>query len=652
MSARDRRRDAARSNPAHGGAWAVLLARFGGEEVRGARRGVRYNPRHRLAMVGGTLALCSVALVGRAFDVQVLNNDFYVRQGDARALREIPIPTSRGMITDRNGEPLAVSTPVESVWANPQELLKHPDRIPELAEALDVPADYLTRKLTQRADKEFMYLQRRINPSQARKILAHGIPGVSSQREFRRFYPQGEALAHVLGFTNIDDAGQEGLELAFDEWLRGTPGAKRVIRDGQGRIIENVDLLRPAEPGRDLTLTIDRRIQYLAYRELRNALLEADASSGSVVVLDIATSEVLAMANLPSFNPNDLDGDRSDARRNRAVTDVVEPGSTMKPITIAAALSQGIVTPATVVDTSPGYMANGRYTINDFRNYGALTITGIITHSSNVGVAKLAERLPDDYFYDFVHGFGYGDKPGSGFPGESSGVLAGPGQWSGTDKRTMSYGYGLSATPLQIAMAYAALANDGVLTAPTFVKGQRNEGERVVDARVADQVLRMMQTVTETGGTATGAAILGYHVGGKTGTARKFSPTGGYSNKYIALFAGVVPVENPRFSMVVVINEPDSSKGYGYGGGAVAAPVFRNVMAGALRLMDVPPDDIETWLAAQAAEQAKRAKAAGGAGESGPVLPTAVAASTAGTASGPASLPDALPEPVTVGGAR
>jgi cell division protein FtsI (penicillin-binding protein 3) len=652
MSARDRRRDPRREG--RGGqagprlSWSRLAALFRDDEVRGARRGTRYNPRHRLAMVGGTLALCSVALVGRAFDVQVLNNDFYVEQGDARALREIPIPVSRGMITDRNGEPLAVSTPVESIWANPQELLRHPDRIPELAGVLGVPVDYLTRKLGQRADKEFMYLQRRINPGQARKILAHGIPGVFSQREFRRFYPQGEALAHVLGFTNIDDAGQEGLELAFDEWLRGNPGAKRVIRDGQGRIIENVDLIRPAEPGRDLTLTIDRRIQYLAFRELRNALLEASASSGSVVVLDIATSEVLAMANLPSYNPNDLDGGRSDARRNRAVTDVVEPGSTMKPITVAAALTRGIVTPATIVDTSPGYMPNGRYTINDFRNYGALTVTGIITNSSNVGSAKLAERLPDDYFHDFIERFGYGHKPGSGFPGESSGVLAAPDRWSGTTKRTMSYGYGLSATPLQIATAYAALANDGVLTAPTFVKGQRNEGERIIEPEVADQVLRMMQTVTETGGTATGAAILGYHVGGKTGTARKFSPTGGYSDKYIALFAGVVPIENPRFAMVVVVNEPDSSKGYGYGGGAVAAPVFRNVMAGALRLMDVPPDDIETWLAAQAEAQAKRARRNGGrTPDDAPVLP-AVASTTAGALPAPVS----LPAPAGTGGAR
>ena len=625
--------------------WRSLKELFASDDRR-PRRGVRYNPRHRLTLVGGTLALCSVALVGRAFDVQVLNNDFYVRQGDARALREIPIPTSRGMITDRNGEPLAVSTPVESVWANPQELLKHVDRIPELAKLLGVPADYLTRKLGQRADKEFMYLKRRISPAEAQRVLDHEIPGVFSQREFRRFYPQGEALAHVLGFTNIDDRGQEGLELAFDDWLRGTPGSKRVIRDGQGRIIENVDLLKPAQPGHDLTLTIDRRIQYLAFRELRRALLEHDASSGSAVVLDVDTGEVLAMANLPSYNPNDLEGGRQDARRNRAVTDVVEPGSTMKPITIAAALASGKVTPDTIVDTSPGYMRNGPYTINDFRNYGALTVTGVITHSSNVGAAKLALKLSDDYYYKFVRQFGYGSKPGSGFPGESTGVLKSPDQWYGTDKATMAYGYGLSVTPLQVAVAYAALANGGKLIAPTFVKGQRNEAEDIIEPELAHEVLAMMQTVTERGGTATGAAILGYHVAGKTGTARKFSPQGGYSDQYVALFAGVVPVENPRFSMVVVVNEPDASAGHGYGGGAVAAPVFKNVMAGALRLMDVPPDDIETWLAAQAGAQAKRIRANGGKPVAdAPVLPVTVADATDAAAPG-------LPDPVTVGGAR
>ncbi len=591
--------------------------------------------RKRLMIVGGALALGSVALVVRAFDVQVVNNAFYLQQGQARSLREIPIPTSRGMITDRNGEPLAVSTPVESVWGNPKELLENPARIPELAVALEVPADVLTRKLTQRANKEFLYLKRRISPEQARRILAHNIPGVFSQREFRRFYPQGEAMAHVLGFTNVDDRGQEGLELSFDHILSGKPGSKRVIRDGQGRIVESVDLIKAAEPGQDLTLTIDRRIQFLAYRELRNQLVKTGASSGSAVVLDIATGEVLAMVNLPSYNPNAVAMGNADTHRNRAVTDVFEPGSTMKPITVAAALNAHIVTPDTRIDLNPGYMQLGRYTIRDHSNYGVQTITGVITKSSNIGAAKLAARMKDQYFYDFIRQFGYGQKPGSGFPGESAGVLAMPSRWSGTTKATMAYGYGMSATPLQIAMVYASLGNGGKLITPTFVKGERNEPRQVLDPQVAHEVMRMMQTVTETGGTATQAAILGYHVAGKTGTARKYSETGGYTRRYLSYFAGVVPVQNPRFSMVVVVNDPDPERGYF--GGLVSAPVFRTVMDGALRLMDVPPDDIDTWIAAQNnAQHANELR-----GEEGPVLPDASAA---------APLADAtLPAPVNGG---
>ena len=593
----------------------------------------QFNLRGRLLLVAGTLGLSSLALVGRAVDLQLIDNDFYRQQGDARFLREIPIPTSRGMITDRNGEPLAVSSPVESVWGNPQELLKNPERLPELAKALDVPLDHLTRKLSRRSDKEFMYLRRRINPDQARAILAHDIPGVFSQREFRRFYPQGEALAHVLGFTNIDDRGQEGVELAFDDWLRGTPGAKKVIRDRRGRIVENVDLVRAAQPGRDLTLSIDRRIQYLTYRELKHALLETGASSASAVVLDIATGEVLAMANLPSYNPNAVDGSKRDAHRNRAVTDVVEPGSTMKPITVAAALAAGVVTPDTLVDTNPGWMPNGRWRTTDTRNHGVLTVTGVITKSSNVGAAKLAHMLPDQQFYDFIRRFGYGSAPGSGFPGESSGVLSAPSNWSGTRKQTMSYGYGLSATPLQIAEAYAAFANDGKRIAPTFVKGQRNEPQQIISPALAHTVMKMMQTVTEPGGTATTAAILGYHVAGKTGTSRMASG-GGYSRKYVSLFAGVVPVDNPRFSMVVVVSEPDPSR-RGYYGGSVSGPVFHNVMQGALRLMDVPPDDIETWLAAQAKAQRKQGIGTAAA------EPDATAADETGTTPAPATRVDA-----------
>jgi len=560
-----------------------------------------FNLRGRLMLVCGGLGLCSLALIGRAVDLQLVDNDFYRKQGDERFLRELEIPTTRGMITDRNGEPLAVSTPVESIWANPRELARYPDRLPALASALGVPADYLQRKVSQRADKEFMWLQRRMNPAVARRILALDIPGVFSQREFRRFYPQGDALAHVLGFTNIDDQGQEGVELAFDDWLRGKPGLEKVIRDRRGRIVENVDLVQPATPGKDLTLSIDRRIQYLAYRELKRQLLESGASSGSAVVLDIATGEVLAMANVPSFNPNAVETADRDAHRNRAITDTFEPGSTAKPLTVAAALEAGAITPQTLFNTSPGWIANGRYRTTDTHNYGTLDTTGVIRKSSNVGASLIARRLSDQQFYDFFRKMGYGTSTHSGFPGESSGSFPAPSRWSGTSKQTMSYGYGFSVTPLQVARAYAAIANGGRAIQPTFVKGERNDPKQVLDPKIAGEVMKMMQTVTEPGGTATQAAILGYHVAGKTGTSR-MAEGGGYSRKYVAFFAGVVPVDNPRFAMAVVINEPTQGSYYG---GLVAGPVFHNVMEGALRLMDVPPDDIDAWLAAQSAAEAR-----------------------------------------------
>ncbi|MET0549324.1 MAG: penicillin-binding transpeptidase domain-containing protein [Xanthomonas sp.] len=557
-----------------------------------------FNLRGRLALVGAALGLCSVTLIGRAAYVQLINSDFYQRQGEARYLRELPIATSRGMITDRNGEPLAVSTPVESIWVNPQELLRSPDRIPQLAQALELPVDELTAKLSQKADKEFMYLKRRINPDKAHAVVALGIPGVFSQREFRRFYPQGEAMAHVLGFTNIDDRGQEGLELAFDSWLRGKPGAKRVIRDRKGAIVESIDLVKPAQPGKDLTLSIDRRIQFLAYKELRNALVENKAAGGSIVIMDVATGEILAMVNLPTYNPNAVNGVNPDVRRNRAVTDLVEPGSTMKPLTISTALKAGVVTKDTLIDTNPGYMAVGRFTIKDVpRNNGVLTVTGVITRSSNIGAAKIAAKLPDQTFYDQVHSYGYGSSPHSGFPGESAGVFPSPARWSGSSKTTMSYGYGLSVTPLQIARAYCALGNGGRLVTPTFVKGQHEDSKQVLDPAIAKEVVAMMETVVTQGG-AKGAAILGYHVAGKTGTARKAGPGGYERGHYNALFAGLVPASNPRFATVIVINDPQGAKYYG---GLVSAPVFHNVMEGALRLMDVPPDDIQSWLAAQAA---------------------------------------------------
>lgn len=582
-----------------------MKSRDKNQAPRGRNR-ARFNLRGRVLLVVCALGLCSVSLIGRAAYVQLVNRDFYQREGNERFVRNIEIPTSRGMITDRNGEPVAVSSPVESIWCDPQELLKYPGRLPELARALGEPLDTLTSRLSQRAEKEFYYLKRRINPDEARKILAHGVPGVYSKREYRRFYPQGEAMAHVLGFTNIDDRGQEGVELAFDEWLRGSPGAKKVIRDNRGRIVENVDLVKQAQPGKDLTLSIDRRIQFLAYRELRNALITHGASSGSAVVLDVATGEVLAMVNLPTFNPNAASLGKPDAHRNRAVTDLFEPGSTAKPLTVAAGLETGAITPATLFDTNPGWMPNGRYRTTDTHNYGVLDTTGVIRKSSNVGAAKIANRLDNRQFYDFFRKMGYGQSTRSGFPGEAAGLFPAPDQWSGTSKQTMSYGYGLAVTPLQVAHAYATLANGGRAIQPTFVKGERNEPKQVLDPTIAAEVMKMMQTVTEPGGTAVQAAILGYHVAGKTGTSRKAS-AGGYSRNYLSFFAGVVPVDNPRFAMAVVVNDPTNGSYYG---GSVAGPVFHNVMEGALRLMDVPPDDIETWIAAQEKGDAKRATAA------------------------------------------
>ena len=560
------------------------------------------NTRMRLYVVLGVLALCASSLIVRAVDLQLLDKEFYQQQGDARFLREIPIPTSRGMITDRNGEPLAVSSPVESIWANPQELLPAPEQLPALAKALGISLELLTQRLSQRADKEFVYLRRHMNPDEAQDIVALGIPGVYSQREFRRFYPVGEITAHVLGFTNIDDRGQEGLELAFDEWLTGTPGAKRVIRDRRGRIVENVDLLRAAEPGHDLALALDRRIQYLAYRELKTALLENQAGSGSVVVLDVASGEILAMVNQPSYNPNAREASTTATHRNRAVTDVFEPGSVMKTLTVAAAMEAGKFRPDTPIDTAPGsLLLAGGYTIRDFKNYGTLDVTGVLTKSSNVGATKIAMTLPNEVQYDLYRRFGLGQASGSGFPGESAGVLSAPNHWGPAEKATISYGYGLSTTLLQLARAYAAIGNGGRIIEPTFVKGANNPSHQVIDPALAGQLLGMLETVTGPGGTATKANVLGYRVGGKTGTSRKASAGGYAAKRYTSVFVGLVPASAPKFAMAVSINDPQSHDAAGnlvYGGGAVAAPVFHRVMDGALRLMDVAPDNVQQWYAA------------------------------------------------------
>lgn len=559
----------------------------------GRRRGAGPSARRRMVVVVGLLGLVSVALIARAFDLQVVRKQFYQKQGDARFLREVPIPVSRGTIFDRNGEPLAVSTPMMSIWANPAEVLDSDEHIPALAQALGVDADGLKAQLAQRSDREFVYLRRQMAPAAAQAVLDLGIPGINGQREFKRYYPSGEVTAHVLGFTNIDDRGQEGLELAYDDWLAGKPGAKRVIRDRMGHVVEDIEQVRAPKPGQNLTLSIDRRIQFLAYSELKNALEKSQASSGSMVVLDARTGEVLAMVNLPTYNPNAIGGSRPDQRRNRAMTDVLEPGSTVKPILMAAALSSGRFTPTSpIIDTTGGHWYFQGHDIHDTHNYGLLTPTGVITKSSNVGAARIAMQLDTSLMYDTYRAFGLGNSTESGFPGEASGHLRIGRDWRPLEKAILGYGYGLNVTVLQLANAYATIADGGVMHSPTFIKGGESEARQIISAEVANQLIRMMETVTGPGSTGTLARIANYSVAGKTGTAHKASVGGYAKSNYTSAFAGIVPASNPRLVGVVVIDDPQKGSYYG---GTVSGPVFSKVMEGALRLLDVPPDNIGRW---------------------------------------------------------
>lgn len=568
--------------------------------------------RLRFKVVVALMSFACAVLVVRAVELQLLDNAFYQREGKARFMRAVPIAASRGMIVDRNGEPLAVSSPMDSIFANPRMLLEHQASLPELAAALEIPLAGLQQRLEEHAGrkKEFLWLRRHVDPDQAERILALEIPGVASQREFRRFYPLGEAAAHVIGFTSIDDKGQEGLELAYDDWLAGKPGLKRVIRDGKGREIANVDLIRAAESGRPLTLSIDRRLQHLAHRELILALEKNRAEAGSVVVLDVATGEILAMVNQPGYNPNLSKDSTPQARRNSAVTDVFEPGSTLKPFIVAAALELGKVTPNTPIETWPGTMQVAGHTVRDVRNFGTLTTTSMLTKSSNVAAVKVAMDMPSEHIYHVLRRFGFGETTGIGFPGESAGSLSGPESWGTLAKATIAFGYGISVTPLQLAQAYAAIGNGGHLVTPSFLRGAKPHSHPVIFPGITEDLLKMLETVTGPEGTARRAAISGYRVAGKSGTSRK-AISGGYGRRYISLFAGLVPASNPRYSVVVMIDDPRSIDAAGnqvYYGGAVAAPVFQSIMDGVLRLMDVPPDDIEQWYVASASA-AKKASA-------------------------------------------
>ncbi|QGW22198.1 penicillin-binding protein 2 [Stutzerimonas degradans] len=556
----------------------------------------------RFRIVLALLALLVGVIAWRIVDLQVMDQAFLQGQGDARSVRHIPIPAHRGLITDRNGEPLAVSTPVTTLWGNPKELQAARARWPDLAAALRQDPAALSERLQQLATREFTYLVRGLTPEQGQAVLDLKIPGVYAQEEFRRFYPAGEVTAHLVGFTDIDDRGREGMELAYDEWLAGVPGKRQVLKDRRGRLIKDVQVVQNAKPGKPMALSIDLRLQYLAHSELRNVVQEYGAKAASLVMVDVETGEILAMANQPTYNPNNRRNLQPAAMRNRAMIDVFEPGSTVKPFSIAAALGTGKYQPDSVVNTLPGWMRIGRYTIRDVSRGGMLTLTGILMKSSNVGISKIALDIGAEPVYTVMQQAGFGQDTGLGFPGERVGNLPNHRKWRDAETASLAYGYGLSVTAVQLAHAYAVLGNEGVNVPLSLLRLDRTqEGVQVIDKQISSTVLQMLQAVVEEeGGGGARAQVPGYHVGGKSGTAKKISGTGGYTkDAYRSFFAGVAPLSNPRIAAVVVVDEP--SKGQYYGG-LVAAPVFGKVMARALRLMNVAPDNLPPPAPVQTAE--------------------------------------------------
>ncbi|WP_416466248.1 peptidoglycan D,D-transpeptidase FtsI family protein [Pseudomonas sp. LFS044] len=548
----------------------------------------------RFRVVIGLLAVMVGAICWRIIDLQVVDRDFLKGQGDARSLRHIPIPAHRGLITDRNGEPLAVSTPVTTLWANPKEMQASRERWPQLAAALGQNAQQLTERLTQQAGKEFIYLVRGLTPEQGQHVLDLKVPGVYGLEEFRRFYPAGDVTAHMVGFTDLDDHGREGVELAYDEWLAGVPGKRQVIKDRRGRLIKDIQVTKNAKAGKTLALSIDLRLQYLATRELRNAIAEQDAKAGSLVIMDVKTGEVLAMVNQPTYNPNNRRSMFPAAMRNRAIIDVFEPGSTVKPISMSAALQSGRWKTTDKVEVYPGSLQIGRYTIKDVsRSEGPiLDLTGILINSSNVGMSKIAFDIGGEAIYRVMSQVGLGQYTGLGFPGERVGNLPNHREWRKAETATLSYGYGVSVTALQLVHAYAALANDGKMVPLSILKVDKApEAVQAIPKETAETVQGMLQQVIEAPRGVFRAQVPFYHVGGKSGTARKATVgSKGYTeNAYRSLFAGFGPMSDPRYAIVVVIDEP--SKG-GYFGGLVSAPVFSKVMSGTLRLMNVPPDNL------------------------------------------------------------
>ncbi len=586
-------------------------------KLKNKRKNGIHVPSYRIKFIYLILLTVVCLLVWRVLQLQ-FDNEFLQGQGNARVLRQIEVSAHRGMITDRNGYPLAISTPVSSIWVNPHEFDLANKKIYQLAKLLKLNSQYLKNKIKKHADKEFIYIKRRINPDLSQRIMNMDIKGVHAQREYKRYYPDGEIFGHVLGFTDVDDNGQEGMELAYNDWLAGESGKKRVVKDRLGRIIAIEEQVKAPKPGNNLKLSLDRRIQYLAYKTLKKTVQQNKARSGSIVVLDIASGEVIAMVNQPGFNPNRLEDRKSSLYRNRAITDLFEPGSTMKPISIATALNSGRYSPSTQIDTGDGWFMIDGKTIKDSHAYGLIDVATILKKSSNVGTSKIALSLPKPLLWDTYYSFGFGSDTGSGFPGESSGRLVRPRRVSKIEQATLSFGYGLSVTNLQLANAYSTIARQGKKLPVTFLYQQPANTDTNTDnssmgselaltqrvllsERSLKQVSRMMQAVVSDSGTAPKAAVKGYKVAGKTGTVKKTSRNGGYTRKkYAAVFAGFAPASDPRLAIVVMIDEPSNGVYYG---GLVAAPAFSEVMSGALRLLNIDPDDISHPKVASQIEQ-------------------------------------------------
>jgi cell division protein FtsI (penicillin-binding protein 3) len=552
----------------------------------------------RLTLVLFLLALAAAAVVWKLLSLLLVDGEFLQTQGDARTVRTEPLVAHRGMIVDRNGEPLAISTPVKSVWVNPRELAANESGIRRLAAGLELNADSLLAQIQASAEREFLYVRRRMPPAEADNVLAMGIPGVYARQEYQRYYPQGEVTAHVLGFSNVDDIGQEGLELAFDEWLKGVPGRQQVIKDRRGRIIRELNTIQPAQPGNTLELSIDFRIQNLAYKELKAEYIYRQARSASVVVLDVKSGEVLAMANQPSFNPHNR-GNLTDfgALRNRAVTDLFEPGSTLKPFTAVAGVESGLYNRNTRINTAPGRMRVGRdYVVDRGLNFGEISLEEMLVKSSNIASTKIALAVGHERLRDVLLRVGFGESSASGFPGERGGVMPNHRIWHDIELATLSFGYGMSTSTLQLAQAYAVIANGGVRTPVTMLRGGNSmpgaiEPQRVIDEAVIAEVHEMLKSVVdpELGGSAT-ASVPFYSIAGKTGTARVVGPNGYEANVHNSFFAGYIPADDPRIVVIIAINEPQGSQRYG---SQVAAPVFARIASGAMRLLEVTPDRID-----------------------------------------------------------